>query len=428
MIELSRIGDHAKIRRGASPRPIGDPKYFGGSVGWVRISDVTASSKYLKTTTQKVSNLGESLSVKVNKGDLIMSICGTIGKPIIIAIPACIHDGFVLFYDVNNDEPEYLYYLLQFHETDFIKKGQPGTQINLNTSIVGDFRAYFPNNKREQRKIAIILSTIDEVIDKTEAAIVKYKAIKAGMMHDLFSRGLNIKSGKMRFSYHDAPDLYKETGLGWIPMEWEVTTIKDACIEFINGGTPSTKNPSNWVGSIPWITGADFLDTFIVGSIRRHINEEALMYSSSHLIREGNILLVTRTGVGKLAIAPFDVAISQDITGIILDPTKYHPGFFYYYLQFLVEDLKKINQGTSINGIVRSDLEATLIMRPPLDEQKQIEVILQTLDVTLKNEQSNLNKYRDLKLGLMSDLLAGIVRTKEEEGFFNDAPQFKISD
>lgn len=96
---IKKIGELAKVRRGASPRPIDDPKYFGGEVGWVRIVDVSASRKYLQTTSQYVSPLGESLSVRVDKGDLIMSIAGTVGRPILIDIPACIHDGFVHLYD-----------------------------------------------------------------------------------------------------------------------------------------------------------------------------------------------------------------------------------------------------------------------------------------------------------------------------------------
>ncbi|MDY0299904.1 MAG: restriction endonuclease subunit S [Candidatus Cloacimonadaceae bacterium] len=269
-----------------------------------------------------------------------------------------------------------------------------------------------PAKLSEQRKIADILSTVDDVIEMTEAAIEKYKAMKDGMMQDLFTRGIDTKTGKLRPTIEEAPELYKESEFGWIPKGWDATEFKDACLEYINGGTPSTKNASNWVGNIPWITGADFLESFEVGFIRRHINEDALRYSSSHLIREGNILLVTRTGVGKLAIAPFDVAISQDITGIILDPSQYCVEFFYYYLQILVEDFKKMNQGTSINGIIRSDLEATLILKPSLDEQKQIAAVLNAFDENLKNEQSNLNKYRDLKRGLMADLLTGKVRIK----------------
>jgi type I restriction enzyme S subunit len=71
-----------------------------------------------------------------------------------------------------------------------------------------------------------------------------------------------------------------------------------------------------------------------------------------------------------------------------------------------------MNQGTSINGIIRSDLEATLILKPSLVEQKQIAAVLKALDETLKKEQSNQSKYHDLKKGLMAELLTGKVRIK----------------
>jgi len=307
----------------------------------------------------------------------------------------------------------FLYYILHTVAKRRLVSGSAQPQVTIDDLNRVIF--YYPKEVSEQQKIADILSTVDEVIEKTEAAIDKYQAIKDGMMQDLFTRGIDTQTGKMRPTFDEAPELYKELELGWMPKDWDIIEFKDACLEFINGGTPSTKNASNWVGNIPWITGADFLESYEVGFIRRHINEDALRYSSSHLIREGNILLVTRTGVGKLAIAPFDVAISQDITGIILDSSQYCVEFFYYYLQVLVENFKKMNQGTSINGIIRSDLEATLILKPPLDEQKQIAAVLKALDINLKNEQSNLSKYRYLKIGLMADLLTGKVRVNLKE-------------
>src|SRR5208337_5618771 len=99
MNDFKRICDFAKVRRGASPRPIDDPKWFGGETGCVRIVDVTRSGRYLRSTEQYLSPIGVSRSVRVDKGDLIMSICATIGRPVIIDMPACIHDGFVQFYD-----------------------------------------------------------------------------------------------------------------------------------------------------------------------------------------------------------------------------------------------------------------------------------------------------------------------------------------
>ena len=78
----------------------------------------------------------------------------------------------------------------------------------------------------EQRKIARILTTVDNLIEKTEALIAKYQAIKQGMMHDLFTRGVD-ENGHLRPTYEEAPDLYKPSELGWIPKEWEVERFRD---------------------------------------------------------------------------------------------------------------------------------------------------------------------------------------------------------
>ena len=95
---LATLSQVADVRRGASPRPIRNSKWFSNKGrGWVRITDVTRSDRFLRKTDQTLSQLGESRSVPVDPGDLVMSICATIGKPIIIGIPACIHDGFVVF-------------------------------------------------------------------------------------------------------------------------------------------------------------------------------------------------------------------------------------------------------------------------------------------------------------------------------------------
>ncbi len=94
------------IKRGASPRPIDDPKYFDndGEYAWVRIADVTASERYLETTTQRLSELGKSFSVPLEPGKLFLSIAGSVGKPIITKIKCCIHDGFVYFPDLKVNE------------------------------------------------------------------------------------------------------------------------------------------------------------------------------------------------------------------------------------------------------------------------------------------------------------------------------------
>ena len=160
---IVKLSEVAKIRRGASPRPIQDPKWFAEKGrGWVRIRDVTASNTYLMETTQYLSNLAVEKSVKVDPGDLIMSICATIGVPRIVGIPACIHDGFVVFRELEKYiDKFFLYHYINLISAKISDSGQPGTQKNINTTIVGNIEV--PKfSIPEQEKIAAVLSAADE--------------------------------------------------------------------------------------------------------------------------------------------------------------------------------------------------------------------------------------------------------------------------
>ncbi len=134
------------VLRGASPRPIDDPKYFddNGEYGWVRIADVSASNGLLMSTEQQLSALGESLSVKREPGDLFLSIAGTVGKPCIAGIKCCIHDGFVWFPSVGHATLRD--WLFAIFESGFAYAGlgKMGTQLNLNTDTVGSIRIPVP--------------------------------------------------------------------------------------------------------------------------------------------------------------------------------------------------------------------------------------------------------------------------------------------
>ncbi len=219
--EIVKLKSISSIRRGASPRPIKDPKYFSLSGrGWIRISDVTSSNIYLNKTSQYLSEIGVEKSVKVDKGDIIMSICGTIGIPIIINIPSCIHDGFVLIKEnMELLDKMYLYYYILYILDKLSNKGQPGAQKNLNTTIVGNIILPLPPLP-EQRKIADILTTWDTAIDKTESLINAKTNLKRGLMQKLLT-------GKVRFKEFVKEEGFKKTKIGEIPKDWEIVKIKD---------------------------------------------------------------------------------------------------------------------------------------------------------------------------------------------------------
>ncbi|MGG5506902.1 MULTISPECIES: restriction endonuclease subunit S [unclassified Myroides] len=185
--EDTKIGEVCQIKRGASPRPISNPKWFdeNSKIGWVRISDVTKSKNILQTTTQYLSEEGISKSRLVKKDNLIMSICATIGKPIYTGFDVCIHDGFVVFENLNCVH-QYLFYYLDFIQEKWYKYGQPGTQINLNSTIVSDEYFPLPKSLAEQTKIANFLSVIDTQIEAVENHITKTETYKKGLLQQMF--------------------------------------------------------------------------------------------------------------------------------------------------------------------------------------------------------------------------------------------------
>lgn len=190
---VKKLGDVANICRGASPRPIDSPKWFdeNSDIGWVRISDITRAKKYLKTTVQKLTAEGVKHSRYVSSNNLIMSICATVGRPILNQIDVCIHDGFVVFGNCTVDK-QYLYYFLDSVEQDWSKHGQTGSQMNLNTRLINDTVFPIPKVFSEQTRIATILSDMDTEIAALEAKLAKYRHIKQGMMQNLLTGRIRL--------------------------------------------------------------------------------------------------------------------------------------------------------------------------------------------------------------------------------------------
>ncbi len=187
--EVKTLKELAAIQRGASPRPIDSPIWYdrASTVGWVRISDVTKSDgKQLKGTEDYLSDKGIANSRFLPAGSLIMSICATVGIPVITKIDSCIHDGFVGFTRLKFVDQEFLYYKLKEQEPAFRSMGQTGSQSNLNTDLVRDRPVALPPLP-EQRAIAAALSDVDALLAKLDALIAKKRDLKQAAMQQLLS-------------------------------------------------------------------------------------------------------------------------------------------------------------------------------------------------------------------------------------------------
>jgi len=184
------------VLRGASPRPIDDPVYFDdeGEFAWVRIADVTAAGMYLEETTQSLSELGASLSVKLQPGDLFLSIAGSVGKPCITNIKCCIHDGFVYFPHLSCDRT-FLYYIFASGEP-YKGLGKFGTQLNLNTDTVGSIHIGFPPNDEQLQIVEHLKAEMDEfdnLIISVEEAIEELAALRTSLISAAVTGKIDVR-------------------------------------------------------------------------------------------------------------------------------------------------------------------------------------------------------------------------------------------
>ncbi len=203
----------------------------------------------------------------------------------------------------------------------------------------------------------------------------------------------------------DIQNKFKDTPLGPLPEEWEVVRLKEVGISFFSGGTPSTKIPEYWNGSIPWTTSAHIDNIYLTQGAKR-ITPEGLENSSSNMVPRNNLVIGTRVGVGKVAINLIDVAISQDLTGVIVDKEKGILEFLAYAL--MTDGIQTLfhlrTRGTTIKGISREDLEYISIPLPPLPEQRAIAHVLSTIQHAIEQQDKIIRSARELKKSLMHKL------------------------
>ena len=195
--KVMKLKDVAEIRRGASPRPKGDPRYFGGVIPWIKISDLSKYKEgiYLTNTDDTVTEEGKKKSVYVEDGFLIVSNSGTIGEPAIVKTGkgGCIHDGFIFVKPKDSKLSKYfLYYFFESKKSELKARAQKGTQGNLNTSIWKSIKISIPPSS-EQQKISKVLLTIDEKLKTERKKREKLERIKKALMDLLLTGKVRVK-------------------------------------------------------------------------------------------------------------------------------------------------------------------------------------------------------------------------------------------
>lgn len=191
-----KLGDVSTIFRGGSPRPI--EKYLTQSVNgynWIKIGDVKIGEKYITKTQERIIPQGINYTRLVNPGDFILSNSMSFGRPYILKICGCIHDGWLAISEYSNYfDTEYLYYLLGSDLTykQYCTLAAGSGVLNLNKALVSCIILRAPRNLSEQRAIAEVLSDIDSEIAELEKKKEKYTSIRQGMMQQLLTGKIRL--------------------------------------------------------------------------------------------------------------------------------------------------------------------------------------------------------------------------------------------
>ena len=194
---------------------------------------------------------------------------------------------------------------------------------------------------------------------------------------------------------------------------WLLVKISNIACQFKNGGTPSTKEPIFWDGTIPWIQSSDLQKDKLFGvKPQKFISEEGLQNSSAKLIPKNSIAVVTRVGVGKLAIIDQDYATSQDF--LSLSDLKGDTHFLVYSIYRILQKESTQLQGTSIKGITKEDLLSKKVSLPRIEEQSTIGSLFRTLDDLLSSYKENLANYQSFKATMLSKMFPKAGQTVPE--------------
>jgi type I restriction enzyme S subunit len=318
---------------------------------------------------------------------------------------------FLVFHPQNGlTDERFVYYFSNLPEfrsvTISLMQGSTGRQRIPSDVFGGGIQVPLPPLP-EQRRIAEILSTVDELIQQTDAVIEEKERLKRGLIQDLLTKGIGHESF---ISVNSGP-----VGLK-IPISWSVEKIGSPNVskKIKAGGTPKATKKDYYGGNTNFVKIEDMSKAGkYIKTTKNYLTKEGLDSASTWLVPENSLLLSMYGSYGKVAITHAEMATNQAILGIIPSDTV-NLDYLYYASSRLKPYFESVVLETTQANLNKSIVKNTTILLPPLPEQRRIAEILSTVDDTIQKEQQTKTKLEALKRGLMQDLLTGKVRVPVE--------------
>lgn len=389
------LGDYAQIFRGGSPRPI--QSFLTTSdqgINWIKIGDVGAGEKFIKSTEEKIIPEGVSRSRMVYKGDLILSNSMSYGRPYIMNIEGCIHDGWLVIQKYDRlFNREYLYYALSSDLTmrQYVAMAAGSSVQNLNKEKVS--KVVLPCPKiSEQKKIAAVLSSIDALIVDLQKLIRKKKDVLYGSMQKLMTGEIRLQG------------FYEE---------WELVEI--GSVAKVIDPHPSHRAPEAVEYGIPFVGIGDIDEEGNINKKSARIVDESVYAEHSQRYDLSKNLI----GIGRVASLGKVIRLRNDIGEYAISPTmaviafeSIDPMFAYYYMRSseFQDQFTSSSNGSTRQSVGMHYIRNLYIRKPSPEEQVELSRCLGDMDYEIRKLEEKYSKYQKVKQGMMEELLTGKVR------------------
>lgn len=356
----------------------------------VKNGKILISTNDRRISTDDFNKIHKTFSLK--KHDVLLTIVGSIGQTAILEDTGNFtFQRSVAYLRASEINPYFLKFLLTTYsvqqeiEKRTVISAQPGIYLNDISHLIINF----PHHDEEQQKIQKLIHLIEKLTVLYQRKMELYIKLKRVLLQRLFASD-DQKFPVIRFAdFHD---------------DWEQRKISEISNKTIGGGTPKTSVKEYWNGDLPWLQSSDVLLDQLENVIpNKFITNKAVENSAAKIIPPNSISVVTRVGVGKLAIIPYQYSTSQDF--LIFCDLNFDLRFTIYALYKLLKRESGNQQGTSIKGITKKYLMSKSFKIATNEiEQRKIGNIMKAMYEIVALYQNDLKSLNDLKSTLLQNM------------------------
>ena len=387
---LVKLGTLCKVVRGSSPRPKGDPKYYGGNVPRLMVSDVTRDGKFVTPKIDFLTEAGAEKSRPMKKGDFIIAVSGQPGQALILAIDACIHDGFAGLRELDESKvnKDYLFHFMNATKERFSASATGAIFKNLTTEQIRELEIPLPP-LNEQQRIAAILDKADCLSRKRQQAIGLADDFLRSVFLDMFGDPVTNSKG------------------------WEVKPLKELTLKIGSGSTPRGGKEAYLDQGISLIRSLNVHDNKFVHKDLAFISDVQADKLKNVVIEKDDLLLnITGASVCRATLVDNNILparVNQHVCIVRAKTEKVLPTFLARLItsSSYKQKLMQIATagGATREALTKQQVESLDIIVPPLDVQDKFLSIVYRVEKMLKS--SELQSQKPLFNSLSQKAFAG---------------------